>query len=248
MARRLRIRSGSTSTPRKAPPAMTAASGWAPPMPPRPPETSEAPAQRAAEVLAAAGGEGLVGALQDPLGADVDPGAGGHLAEHHQPALLEAVEVLPGGPGRHQVGVGDEHPRRLRVGAHHPDRLAGLDQQALLLAQGEQRLHDPPRGRRVAGRLPGAAVDHQLLGQLGHLGVEVVQEHAQRRLGLPRAGVQRGAARGAVARVGGELLNKCRRARGARWRARGAPFQRLGWRHGSAPCSSPWRWPPGCRG
>ena len=38
----------------------------------------------AAIMLAAHFGEGLVGALDDALGADVDPRAGGHLAVHHQ--------------------------------------------------------------------------------------------------------------------------------------------------------------------
>ena len=42
------------------------------------------------------------------------------------------------------------------------------------------------RARRAAG----AAVDDELLGLLRDLGVEVVQQHPQRRLGLPRARVQ----------------------------------------------------------
>ena len=40
--------------------------------------------QRAAEPLRGDRGERLVGALQDALGADVDPRAGRHLAEHRQ--------------------------------------------------------------------------------------------------------------------------------------------------------------------
>ena len=44
--------------------------------------------------------EGLVGALQDSLRADVDPGPRRHLAVHHEAALLELPEVLPGGPVR----------------------------------------------------------------------------------------------------------------------------------------------------
>ena len=40
--------------------------------------------QRAAEVLAPGGHERLVGALQDPLRADVLPGAGGHAGEHRE--------------------------------------------------------------------------------------------------------------------------------------------------------------------
>ena len=49
----------------------------------------QAAGQRAAaEVLPRAGAERLVGALQDALGADVDPGAGRHLAVHRQPHRL----------------------------------------------------------------------------------------------------------------------------------------------------------------
>src|SRR5690606_8679980 len=62
-----------------------------------------APLEAAAVVLPAHLDEGLVGALHDALAADVDPRAGGHLAVHHQALAVELVEVLPVGPGRHQV-------------------------------------------------------------------------------------------------------------------------------------------------
>ena len=60
----------------------------------------------------AGGGEGLEGALQDALGADVDPRSGRHLAEHGQPLGLEPAELVPGGEPRHQQRVGDQHARR----------------------------------------------------------------------------------------------------------------------------------------
>ncbi len=56
-------------------------------------------------------GKGLVGALHDALGTDVDPGSGRHLAEHHQAFLVQLEKVIPVGPVTHQVGVGDQHPR-----------------------------------------------------------------------------------------------------------------------------------------
>jgi hypothetical protein len=46
----------------------------------------------APEVAPAGLDEGLVGALHDALAADVDPGAGGHLAEHHQALAIELVK------------------------------------------------------------------------------------------------------------------------------------------------------------
>src|SRR5205807_9062183 len=46
----------------------------------------------------------------------------------------------------------------------------------------------------VAGRVAGAAVDDEVLRAFGHLGVEVVVQHAQRRFGRPAAGGEGGAA------------------------------------------------------
>ena len=116
-------------------PASVAASGCAPPMPPRPAVRIQRPGEIAAVVLAAGLDEGLVGALHDALGADVDPRAGGHLAVHHQALAVELVEVLPRRPLRHEVRVGDQHARRIGVRAEHADRLARLDQQRLVVVR-----------------------------------------------------------------------------------------------------------------
>ncbi len=82
----------------------------------------EAAAQAAAESLARHRLEGLEGALQDALGADVDPRPRGHLPVHRQPHGLEAPELLPGRPARHQQRVGDQHARRhlVRAGDRRP--------------------------------------------------------------------------------------------------------------------------------
>src|SRR3546814_15296783 len=79
--------------------------------------------------------KGLVGALHDALAADVDPAAGGHLAVHHQALAIELVEVLPGGPVRDEVGVGDEHARGVGVGGEDADGLAGLHEQGFVVAK-----------------------------------------------------------------------------------------------------------------
>ena len=157
------------------------------------------------EVLAGGLGEGLVGALDDALAADVDPAAGGHLAVHHQALLVEFPEVLPGGPLRHQVGVGDEDARRLGMGLHDAHGLAALHQQRLVVVQVLQLLHDGVEAVPVPGGLAQAAVDHQVLGPLGHLGIEVVHEHPQGRLLHPALAVQvRAAGRGEDGGVGGD--------------------------------------------
>ena len=156
----------------------------------------DGPGQRAVEPLVGDGGERLEGALEDALGADVDPRAGGHLAVHGQAEVLEPAELLPVGPVADQVGVGDQHPRRPLVGLHHADRLAGLHEHRLVVGQRGEGPHEGVVRLPVAGRLAGAAVDDEVLGTLGVLGVEVVHQHPQRRLGLPRPRGQLGAVRG----------------------------------------------------
>ena len=136
-------------------------------------------------MLLAGGGEGLVGALQDALRADVDPGAGRHLAVHGEPQGVEAPKLVPVVPVAHQVGVGDQHARRPLVGREDADRLARLHEQGLVVAQALQGGHDGVEGLPVAGRLAGAAVDHEVLGTLGDLGVQVVHQHAQGGFLLP---------------------------------------------------------------
>ena len=153
--------------------------------------------QGAAEALLGDGGERLVRALQDALGADVDPRAGGHLAVHGQAELLQAAELRPGGPVADQVGVGDQHARCPLVGPHDADRLAGLHEQRLVVPQLGQRADDRVVAGPVAGGPAGAAVDDEVVRALGHLRVEVVHQHPQRGLGLPGAGGELAAARGA---------------------------------------------------
>ena len=82
----------------------------------------------AAVVLTPGLDEGFVRALHDALTADVDPGSGRHLAVHHQALAIEFVEVLPGRPSGHQIGVCNENAGRVFVGAEDSHRLARLDQ------------------------------------------------------------------------------------------------------------------------
>ena len=151
-------------------------------------------------MLLARGGERLVRALQDPLRADVDPRAGGHLAEHRQPLRLEPAELVPRRPLRHEQRVRDQHARRVLVRREDADGLARLHEQRLVGAELEQRADDRAQRLVVARGLAGAAVDDELLRLLRDLGVEVVQQHAQRRLGRPLPRVQLRAARRADAR------------------------------------------------
>ena len=141
--------------------------------------------------------EGLVGALHDALRADIDPGARGHLPVHHQALAIELVEAVPGRPVRDQIGVGDQHARRVGVGAEHADRLAGLDEQGLVALEPAQRRDDAVERRPVARRPPDAAIDDELARPFGDVGIEIVHQHAQRRFGEPALGAELGSVRAA---------------------------------------------------
>ena len=129
------MRSRSTSTKRPTPPFKVTGERLRAAHAPEAGGEHEAAGQRAAEVLPRAGAERLVGALQDPLGADVDPGAGRHLAIHRQPHRFVSPEMLPVAPLGHEQRVGDEDARRVRVRPEHADRFPGLDEQGLVGAE-----------------------------------------------------------------------------------------------------------------
>ncbi len=155
----------------------------------------DAARERGAELLLRERGEGLVGALQDALGADVDPRAGGHLAVHHQALSLQLAEVLPVRPSRHEVGVGDHDPGRHPVRAEHAHGLARLHEEGFVVREVQQRAHDGVEAVPIARCPSRSAVDHEPVGVLGVLGIEVVAEHAQGRFLQPPPAGDRPAAR-----------------------------------------------------
>ncbi len=193
--------------------------------------------QGAAEALAGDLGEALVGALQDPLRADVDPRPGGHLAVHREPGVLEAAELVPVGPLGHEVGVGEQHPRRPLVGAHHPDRLAALHEQRLVVGERRERAADRVEGVPRPRRPPGAAVHDEIVGSLGDLRIEVVLQHPVGGLLRPRPAGERRAARGAD----GAGTSHRRRRYPRRAQPAGSSFSQAGMRVGRPRWSTqPW--------
>ena len=98
-----------------------------------------------------------------PWRADIDPRAGRHLAVHHQALAVELVEMVPGRPVRHEVGVGDQHARRIGMGAEDADRLARLDEQRLVASERLQRRDDAVEALPVARGPADAAIDDELV-------------------------------------------------------------------------------------
>ena len=160
----------------------------------------EAAGERAAEVLAPCRHERLVGALEDPLRADVLPGARRHAAEHREPGVDQLLPAGHGRPAADEVAVRDHGDRREPVRREEADRLARLHDERLVLLHRLERLDDAVEALPVARGLGGARVDDQLLGPLGVL--EVVLEHAQDRLLPPALAAQLAAALGLDLPVG----------------------------------------------
>ncbi len=146
--------------------------------------------ERAPEPFLGDGRERLVGALEDPLRPDVDPRTGRHLPVHGQSERFEPAELGPVRPIGHEVRVGDEHARGPFVGAHDADGAAALDEQRLVRLERQEGPQDRLEVLAGARGPPGAAVDDQVVGALGHRRVEVVLEHPVGRLRLPGLAVQ----------------------------------------------------------
>ena len=72
-----------------------------------------------------------------------------------------------------------QHARRFGMRAEDAHRPPGLHQQRLIVVERFERPHDGVERRPIARGASRAAVDDQLVGLLGDLGVEVVMEHAQ---------------------------------------------------------------------
>jgi len=78
-----------------------------------------------------------------------------------------------------------------------------LHEQGFFLAEAGEGGDDGVEAFPVARRLADAAVDHEILGALRDLGVEIVHQHSQRRLGEPGPGGEAAAARRADRPAGG---------------------------------------------
>src|SRR5687767_2245677 len=93
--------------------------------------------------------------------------------------------MLPGRPFGDEVRIREQDARGLCVGAEDAYRLARLDQQRLVGLEAFERFYDPVEALPVARGAAVAAVNDQLLGPLGDVGMQIVHQHPQRRFGEP---------------------------------------------------------------
>ncbi len=119
----------------------------------------------------------IEGAVDDALGPDVHPAAGGHLAVVGHAQGRRPVEVLLIVEGAHHEAVGDDHPGGQLVGMEQAQGMAGHDHQGLLVGQDFQILLDEPILHPVLAHLAGLAVGGELVGIEGHVEVQVVVDH-----------------------------------------------------------------------
>ena len=164
-------------------------------MPPMPAVRVIVPASVPPNLLRRDGTEGLERALQNALGADVDPGSRRHLAVHHQAFGFQLAELLPVGPVTDEVRIRQEHTRRPDVRAEDADGLSGLHQHCLVVLERLQCANDRVERFPAARGPSGAAVDDEVVGMLGDLGVEIVHQHAKGCFLLPTLARDFGSAR-----------------------------------------------------
>jgi hypothetical protein len=107
------MRVSSHSTARQQAPAMTAASGWAPPMPPRPAGQDPLALEIAAIVLASRPRRRSRRCPERCPACRYRSTSPRSSGRTWQALAIELVEMVPVGPVRHQVGVGDQHARRV---------------------------------------------------------------------------------------------------------------------------------------
>jgi hypothetical protein len=77
----------------------------------------------------------------------------------------------------------------------HAHGLAGLDEERFVVLERDERAHDGIERFPVARRLAGAAVDDEIVGALGDIGIEIVHQHPECGFLRPAFAGQRGASR-----------------------------------------------------
>ena len=137
-----------------------------------------------AQLQAAGVEQGVEGAVDDALGADVHPAAGGHLAVVGHADGGGPVEVLLVVVHAHHQAVGDDAAGGQLVAVEQAQGVAGHDHQGLLVGHDLQVLLDKAVLHPVLADLAGLAVGDQLVGVEGDVEVQVVVDHHLEGLGL----------------------------------------------------------------
>ncbi len=68
------------------------------------------------------------------------------------------MKILPRRPLRHQIGIGNEYTRRIRMRGDNADRLARLHEQSLVVTQLLQCVKNSGQSFTIARGLAGTAI------------------------------------------------------------------------------------------
>ena len=136
-------------------------------------------------VLAPCFGESFISTLNNTLRSDVYPRTRSHLPIHHQPLLIEIIEVIPICPVRDDVRIRNQNPRRVFMRSKYANWFARLDDQCFLFAERFQRIQNLVEIRPGARGPANATIDNQLIGVFGNISIEIVLHHSERRLSRP---------------------------------------------------------------
>src|SRR4029453_13464545 len=146
-------------------------------------------------MFAPGGGKRLECALHNPLTADVDPGAGGHLSVHGEAHALEPIELRVVVPLSDEIRIRNQDTRRFVVGSEFSHRLSRLHKKRLVIfeiAQGsENRIEGFPAPRGA----PRSAINDESVRGFGYIGIEIVHQHPHGRFLMPAFAGSLGAAR-----------------------------------------------------
>jgi len=115
--------------------------------------------------------------VDDTLGADVHPAAGGHLAVVGNTERGSAVEVLLVIEGTDHQAVGDDDTGSHLVGVEETEGVTGHDDEGLLVGQLLEVLLDQAVLHPVLADLTGLTVGDELIGIESDVEVEVVVDH-----------------------------------------------------------------------
>ncbi len=121
--------------------------------------------------------QGVKGAMDNALGADIHPAAGGHLpivgnAQCRRP--IKSVQIVK---QPHHQAVCDDNPRGGFVGSKQPYRVPRFHNQGLLVGKLFQIFFNQPVLHPILADLTGFPVGNQLVRIERHLKIQVVIDH-----------------------------------------------------------------------
>src|SRR6266567_3175321 len=136
-------------------------------------------------MLAASRGESFECSLNDPLAADINPRASGHLSVHRETQAFEPIEFRVVRPVTDEVGICDQNTWRFVMCAKFSHWFSRLYEQRLVIFEFAQGANNRIESFPASSRAPGPAVNNESVGIFGHVRIEIVHKHPHGRFLMP---------------------------------------------------------------